>query len=558
MVTFSCLGILLAYFFGVEWKPLEVVSEQGWIWLTTMDIDMGIGFAVNPINSLILITLLFVLFILSSFGMQKNQYLFLGSIVFLLTGVLSTGIIMFFISWLMLGIISFCEENEERVAKFFYTGMDILLMLFGLLLLSIVFSSGKFDAINEKFNEITHQEEGIVYLGFIILSLSIFARCSIFPFLFNYKKDAIGRDPVSYLFPFLTVIPLGYVLTLKINQAMNIPFFSNIFFAFGMLTALIILFVALTKDSAVEILNLENGSMMGMIYALSGLGQVSTSLIIFVTFVLLKSSINMLFLTMPEKKAPKKYLVPMILLTGAYVGLPGLTNFFPLFDATWVFWGEGMALLIFAFIILHGILHIKLLSTIFDFKTVFPSGPGLGRLNAKSMIALFPGVISLLIIFCSVPSNLSSSNPQILKEKISAYVGVESTPILSMQEYNIAMILLFVSVLVGILLGVYFYIVKAKQSSYLIIKMNISWINKFIDYNWGLYKIPQTLLLSEEGGYKYSLAGLETGFIYIERAGTFLKSFRVRSVDGLLLQTFVIIGFCLIIFLLGVGWEQFI
>ena len=512
----SCMGMLITYFFAIEWNPFDTVSSQNLEWLTVMSVDVGLGFSVNPVGSLLLMTLLlialfFLPLVLESFhgsNAKRKVFLSLSSIFFLMTGILSTGMVMFLISWLILGVIVFTDSSEhfdrdERVSKFFYIGMDGFLMFFGLLLLSAMFSSTSFNVINDKFGHIVQEEKGIVLLGFLIVSTAVFIRSSLFPFLFgSYGKDSVVRSPYVHMFRFLTMTPLGYILMVKMNQAMNIPFFSNMFFVLGMTTSFIVLIAALTRNSAVEILNLENGAMMGMAYALLGLGQVATSVIFFVAFLLLKSSITMLFSIMQNKNSKKKYFIPMTLLVGAYVGIPGLTNFFPFFDAAWAFWGMGAGPFLFAFVVLNGVLYAKLISIIFNFKSIFSSEPVLEKMNKRIWLALFPGIVSFLGIFYCIPPNLASVNSQILKGKILKYFGRESVAAGSMQEQNIVMILLFVSVAGGISLGTYIFIARRKSLPWERARIRFDWINRVMDWEWGLDKLSQTLLIPKGSVWK--------------------------------------------------------
>ena len=575
VVTPAYVGMLVAYFFAVKWKPLDMVADQNLDWLMIMNMDIGLGFVVNPANSLLLITLLLVfLFFLPFFlegsekaNLKKKICLLLSSTFFIMTGILSAGIVTFFISWLMLGIVGFVESGEyldrdKRRSKFFYIGMDGFLMFFGLLLLSVISSSARFDVINEKFQYIAQEEKGIVLLAFLMLLSAVFIRTSFFPFLFNYRKEMVARSPHVHMFQFLTALPLGHVLIIKLSQAMDVPLFSNIFFILGMITSFVVLLVALTRSKAIEILNLENGAMAGIVYALLGLGQIATSLILLISFLLLKSSINMLFLSISNKDAKRNYFLPMILLTGAYVGVPGLTNFFPFFDVAWVFWGAGASSWFFAFVILSGILYVKLLSIIFDFKDMISSERLWGRLKGRSLVALFPGFVSLLMIFYCIPPNLASANAQILKGKIFSYFGKEPISAGSMQEQNIVMILLFVSVVAGILLGAYIYVIRRKPLPWSI-KDRFVWVEQLINYGQVFDKIPQTLLVQKEYVGKHQLlAHVSRQFrAMCGRAEEAIVRFRrisSGSTNVLLMQTFAMMGLCLLAFFLGLGWKNFI
>ena len=576
IVMLSCLGTLLAYFFIVGGRPFDGIFEENLKWLKVMNMDMGIGFAANPVNSLILMALLFVILFFAplylknfqEIEIKKHMRLLMLTVLFLIVGVMSTGIITFFISWLALGAIGFVEsrkrlDGKKKNYKFFYVGMDGTLMFFGLLLLSLMFSSTSFDVINEKFGEVIQEEKDIVYVGFLFLSLAVFIRSFIFPFLFNYRDGVAGDKTSFHVFEFLTRVPLGYVLILKISQAMNAYFFSNIFFVLGIATFFIMLLSALMKNDAIEILNLENGSMVGMVYALLGLGQISTSVIIFVTFLLLKSSINMLFLTIPDKKSSKKIFFPMVLLMGAYIGLPGLTNFFLFFDAALAFQSQGASFYIFIFMLLNGILHVKLLSLIFDFKEMFSSHATREQMGIQSVMVLFPGLLSWLMVLYCIPPNLSSGNAQIMKEKISPHLADKAVSIGSVQEQNIVMILLFASIILSVLLGGYFYIFKEKSRFLETIKKYFFWINEFANQEQSSKKSSQTSSFQKEYIWKYCpnihlFEKFKMMNIYTEKIMAPLREARVETINVSLIQMFAMIIFCLLLFLLGMGWEKFI
>ena len=550
------------------------MADWSWDWLSIMNMDMRIGFASNFVNSLVLMTLLLVMaFFLPVFlrdekhgSIKKGVCLPLVSIFFLLIGILSTDIITFFAAWLISGIVNFIENNDpldrEKISKFFYLGMDNFLMFSSLLLFALAFSSSDFDIINKEIINVAQKEKGIIYSGFFLLSAAIFIRSSLFPFLFNYRKNCVEENPSVHTFHVLTIIPLGYILTIKINQAMNIPFFSNMFFVLGMTTSFILLCSALTKENPVEILNLENGSFMGVIYALVGLGHFSTSLVVFISFILLKSSINMLFLTASKKNSNKEIFLPMVLLVGAYVGIPGLTHFFLFFDAAWMFWAKRASPYFFVFVILHGILYVKLLSIIFDFKNMFSTGAFLGKLKGQALMAIFPGLLSLLMIFYCIPSNLASTNDQILKNKISLYFRNEFTPANSIQEQNIVMILLFLSIAGGVLLGGYFYVFRQSPSFLITLKEWFFWVNKLVDYDWGLNRVSQSLLMKKESRQKnkveaLAVGGLEMINVYIGKIIVCFKKIKIKTVDALLMQIFFIMGFSLLVILWGLGWKNF-
>ena len=575
-IVFSCSGALLVYFFIIGGSPWGGIFEGSLKWLKIINIDMGIGFGINPVNSLILMTLLLVTSFFSSSYLKnfqnaeikKHVRLLLVAILLLLVGIMATEIITFFISWGALGALNFYESRkrlriEDKNSKFFYIGMDIAFMFFGLLLLSLMFSSASFDIINEKINDVVQEEKDIIYVGFLFLSLAIFTRTLIFPFLLGYRKRFVEENVSFHGFQFLTTVPLGYVLILKINQIMNGYFFSNIFLILGITTSFIILISALTRNNAVEILNLENGSMLGMIYALLGLGQISTSIIIFITFLLLKNSINMLFLTMPNKTTSKKFFLPMVLLMGAYIGFPGLTNFFPFFDVTWAFWNQGVSFYVFMFIILNGVLHVKLLTIIFDLKKMFSSGVNQERLGFRSILALLPGLISLIMVFYCIPSNLSSTNAEIMKEKISPYLADKIVSTGSVQEQNIVMILLFFGIVVSILMGGYFYIFKENSIFLKTIKKYFFWINEFINQGQTSEKFLRRGSFQKENIWKYFPQSylsekMKTVNIYAEKIVVPFRGKRVETINVSLMQIFAMIAFCLLLFLLGMGWKKFI
>ena len=572
IITLLCpSAVILTYFFAVELNPFGTVQEQSFEWLRIMSVDMKISLAANFINSLLSMTLLLIISIFSLSHLRSASYSKFSqsfSILFLLIGILSADIITFFISWGALGVMTFIGtreylHGEKRVSKFSYLGIDNFFMFAGLLLLSLACSSTSFNVINEKIQYMFLEEDDILYWGFLMVSLAIVIRSSLFPFLFDCRENIVSSDPSMHLFRLLNMVPLGCILMIKMNQAMNIYFFSNIFFILGLLTSFIMLLAALTRTNVAEMLNLENGSMLGMVYALFGLGQASSALILFITFLLLKSSISIMFSSMSDEKTKNKAFLPVVFLIGAYIGVPGLTNFFPFLDAAWAFWSKKSSAYIYAFSILNGILYVKILSAVFNFKKISSSEVLPGKFSKQLLIGCLPGVLSLLMIFYCLPPNLASTNDQILKKEISTHLIGSGSLDGSMQGKNIVMIILFVSIIMGILLGVYFYVLKNNIPFLLSLRKLSKYINELINNEWRWKSFLETQFFKRIRDKQFQVEeqaskNLKTLNIRTGKTIDKLRKMTLRRTNVLIVQTFAMLGICLMVFLLGLGWKNFI
>ena len=539
MLILVLFSFLLFYLFAVNFSPFSELVISKVDWTSIIDITGRIGLTATPLTSLLVIVSIFIFLNLTLENKSKTILRPLATIFFLLLAILSSDIVLFLISWITTGLIRVIENGQHRT-KIFYIGMDSFLMLLALILLSMAPSSVEFASINNSFRNLSTESSNI---GLLILFLSLALRLPLFPFFFNYKKNSLSH---------LSMLPLGIILLIKLDFIFQIPFFADLFLMVGIATSLSALLLALAKVDVLEILSLNMLAMHGLIYASLGHGQISSAVILWAVSSLLLASINNLsLLAMKEgKKSGKKIIFwPMAVFSLSYIGLPGLSNFFPLFDMLWSFWGSGKILLLFLFITINILVQTKLFTILFDFKKLF-SSPAIITESINKMVvsSILLGLVSFSFLFYTVPSNLSLNSATKLKKAITPYLNDTISLTKSIQTQNIVMILSATVIILGLILGVFIYIVGAKNNLPLKIKNRLLFLIGPLEFDFFLDDVFSKLSKTKvDGTQKTSPSPAPKYILYGKKILTGLNEIRTKDADSIFIQLFAIVAMGLIL-----------
>jgi NADH-quinone oxidoreductase subunit L len=220
--------ILSSMIFFDQWQGAEPFTAVG-TWLSVGNVDLSVGFEVNPLNVLMLVIVSFVstLVQLYSKGYMHGDerlpifYSYLGLFTFAMLGlVISPNLLQLYIFWELVGLGSFLligyyfyKEEAKAAAKkaFIMTRIGDVGLFIGMILL--FWQTGSFE-YSEIFAAVQANEisQSIITLTAILIFVGAIGKSGQFP-LHTWLPDAMeGPTPVSALIHAATMVAAGVYL----------------------------------------------------------------------------------------------------------------------------------------------------------------------------------------------------------------------------------------------------------------------------------------------------------------------------------------------------------
>ncbi len=281
-------GLTLAVFFA---SFQQGTFTQEWSWLTIGSIDITFGVLLNPLNSLMLLLVSFISFLIHvySMGYMKGDsrisvyYGYLGLFTSAMLGlVLSPNLLQFYMFWELVGLGSFLligfyfyKNSAKQAAKkaFIMTRIGDVGLLIGLILLFWQTNSLRFTDI---YTSITagQVEAGMVTLIAILIFIGAIGKSGQFP-LHTWLPDAMeGPTPVSALIHAATMVAAGvYLVAVMYPLYMASAIALTVVACVGAFTAIYAATIGLVQNDIKQVLAYSTISQLGyMMLAMGVLG----------------------------------------------------------------------------------------------------------------------------------------------------------------------------------------------------------------------------------------------------------------------------------------------
>ncbi|QHE53786.1 NADH-quinone oxidoreductase subunit L [Pontibacillus sp. HMF3514] len=341
-------------------------------WLSIGDIELTVGYIVNPLNAMMLVLVSLVSFLVHiySMGYMKEDsrlnvfYAYLGLFTFaMLALVLSPNLLQIYMFWELVGLGSFLligfyfyKKEARQAAKkaFIMTRIGDIGLLIGLILLFWQTGSLELTSIFEAV-EAGAMEEGMITLIAILIFVGAIGKSGQFP-LHSWLPDAMeGPTPVSALIHAATMVAAGVYLVATLFPLYEASETAMIVVAtIGAFTAIFAATIALVQKDLKRVLAYSTVSQLGyMMLALGSAGYVAGVFHLMthaffkaLLFLAAGSVIHAVHTQNIEKMGglwrKMKWTGPLFLIGAlAISGFPLLSGFFSKEEILLAAWGEG-------------------------------------------------------------------------------------------------------------------------------------------------------------------------------------------------------------------------
>ena len=307
ILSILILIIVMIFSLTISWQQLieNTIHRYLWSWIFDKQIDLKIGFLIDPLTSimLVLITTVGVLVMIysDSYMSHDQGYVRFFAYLSLFTAsmlglVLSPNLIQIYIFWELVGMCSYLligfwftrPSAANACQKAFITNRigDFGLLL-GILGFYWMTGSFEFETLFKRFNELLINHEVNLYfasLCALLLFLGPIAKSAQFP-LHIWLPDAMeGPTPISALIHAATMVAAGIFLTARLFPLFQaLPYIMNIISWIGAITALLGATIALAQKDLKKGLAYSTMSQLGYMMLALGIGSYQAGLFHLIT-----------------------------------------------------------------------------------------------------------------------------------------------------------------------------------------------------------------------------------------------------------------------------------
>nr|YP_009973910.1 NADH-plastoquinone oxidoreductase subunit 5 [Danaea sellowiana]QNH93727.1 NADH-plastoquinone oxidoreductase subunit 5 [Danaea sellowiana] len=306
-ISIFLLSIAMFISFSISWQQIQSspIHQLLWSWILNKDISLQIGFLIDPLTSIMLVSVtsvgILVMIYSDSYMSHDQGYVRFFAYLSLFTAsmlglVLSPNLVQIYIFWELVGMCSYLligfwfsrPTAANACQKAFVTNR---VGDFGLLLgiLGIYWITGSFDIYNlsERFNELIDSNKINLFLAntcALLLFLGPVAKSAQFP-LHVWLPDAMeGPTPISAPIHAATMVAAGIFFVARMFHFFEaLPFTMNVISWIGGITALLGATIALAQKDLKRCLAYSTMSQLGYMMLALGIGSYRAALFHLIT-----------------------------------------------------------------------------------------------------------------------------------------------------------------------------------------------------------------------------------------------------------------------------------
>ena len=266
------------------------VQETLWRWIHIGDLQLEVGFQVDPLTALFLLIITGIGFLIHvySVGYMADEehygrfFAFLNLFVFfMLVLVLADNLLLMFVGWEGVGLCSYLligfyhekiSAGEAAKKAFLFNRVGDFGVLSAVMMLVVYLGTLRFDEINAQAGALGEGSLSVTLIT-LLLFLGATGKSAQVP-LYVWLPDAMeGPTPVSALIHAATMVTAGLYLIAKLSFLFILaPFTLTIIAVLGTVTALLGATVALTQTDIKKVLAYSTVSQLGYMFLAMGVG----------------------------------------------------------------------------------------------------------------------------------------------------------------------------------------------------------------------------------------------------------------------------------------------
>ena len=266
------------------------IQETLWRWIHIGDLQIEIGFQVDPLTAMFLLIITGIGFLIHvySVGYMADEehygrfFAFLNLFVFfMLVLVLADNLLLMFVGWEGVGLCSYLligfyhekiSAGEAAKKAFLFNRVGDVGVLSAVMMLVVYLGTLRFDEINAQAGALGEGSLGVTLIT-LLLFLGATGKSAQVP-LYVWLPDAMeGPTPVSALIHAATMVTAGLYLVAKLSFLFILaPFTLIIIAVLGTATAFLGATVALTQTDIKKVLAYSTVSQLGYMFLAMGVG----------------------------------------------------------------------------------------------------------------------------------------------------------------------------------------------------------------------------------------------------------------------------------------------
>ena len=266
------------------------IQETLWRWIHIGDLQLEIGFQVDPLTAMFLLIITGIGFLIHvySVGYMTDEehygrfFAFLNLFVFfMLVLVLADNLLLMFVGWEGVGLCSYLligfyhekiSAGEAAKKAFLFNRVGDFGVLSAVMMLVVYLGTLRFDEINAQAGALGEGSLSVTLIT-LLLFLGATGKSAQVP-LYVWLPDAMeGPTPVSALIHAATMVTAGLYLVAKLSFLFILaPFTLIIIAVLGTVTAFLGATVALTQTDIKKVLAYSTVSQLGYMFLAMGVG----------------------------------------------------------------------------------------------------------------------------------------------------------------------------------------------------------------------------------------------------------------------------------------------